>query len=129
MRNSLSCSSGGIRRNLCIVVHSFLSCPLGGIHCNLHIAARSSLSYSPTGIRRTLRLRSSSVPLPSKMVPADARALRKGFLFLFVHWFNESCYVEGGEVCSVGKVTGGGGKGINWWLAIQELVLTVGGYL
>jgi hypothetical protein len=35
--------------------------------------------------------------------------LQKGLLFLFVHWFNEGCYVEGGEigeeVRSVGKIT------------------------
>jgi hypothetical protein len=43
------------------------------------------------------------------MVPADARVFERGLLFFFVHWFNEGCCVEGGEigeeVCSMGKVT------------------------
>ncbi len=61
------------------------------------------------GIRRTLLLKSSSVPLLSKTVLTDARVLQRGLLFLFVHWFNEGCCVEGGEigeeVGSVGKVS------------------------
>jgi len=44
-----------------------------------------------------------------KTISVDARVLQRGLLFLFVHWFNEGCCVEGGEigeeVCSVGKVT------------------------
>jgi hypothetical protein len=56
-----------------------------------------------------LLLKLSNVPLPSKTIQADARVLQRGLLFLFVHWFNEGCYVEGGEigeeVCFVGKVT------------------------
>ena len=48
--------------------------------------------------------------LPGKMVSANARILQKGLLFLFVHFCNEGCCVEGGEigeeVRSVGKVTG-----------------------
>jgi len=50
------------------------------------------------------------VPLLGKMVPVDAWVLQRGLLFLFVHWFNEGCCVEGGEigeeVRSVRKVTG-----------------------
>jgi hypothetical protein len=49
------------------------------------------------------------MPLPSKTIPTDAQVLQRGLLFLFVHWFNERCCVEGGEigeeVCSMGKVT------------------------
>jgi hypothetical protein len=48
------------------------------------------------------------VPLPGKTVLVDAWVLQRGLLFLFVHWFNEGCCVEGGEigeeVDSVGKV-------------------------
>jgi hypothetical protein len=61
------------------------------------------------GIRRTLLLKSSSVPLLGKTVLTDTRVLQRGLLFLFVHWFNEGCCVEGGEigeeVDSVGKVS------------------------
>jgi hypothetical protein len=85
------------------------SCPPAGIRSNLRITTRSSVSCPPVGIYRTLLLRSSSVPLPSKTIPTDARVLQRGLLFLFVHWFNESCCVEGGEigeeVCSMEKVT------------------------
>ncbi len=95
--------------NLHIVVRSSLSCPPGGIRCNPGIVARSSLSCSPASIRHTLFLRSSSMPLPGKTVPANGRALQRGLLFLFVHCFSENCCVEGGEigeeVCSVGKVS------------------------
>ncbi len=39
----------------------------------------------------------------------NVRILQRGLFFLFVHWFNEGCCVEGGEtgeeVCSIGKVT------------------------
>jgi hypothetical protein len=49
------------------------------------------------------------MPFPGKTVPTDARALQRGLLFLFIHWFNDSCCVEGGEigeeVRSMGKVT------------------------
>jgi hypothetical protein len=49
------------------------------------------------------------VPLPGKTVLADARVLQRGLLFLFVHWFNEGCCVEGGEIGEevdfMGKVT------------------------
>jgi len=38
------------------------------------------------------------VPLLGKMVPVDAWVLQRGLLFLFVHWFNEGCCVEGGEI-------------------------------
>jgi hypothetical protein len=76
---------------------------------NLCITTRISLSCSPVGIHCTMLLRSSNVPLPGKMVPADARVFQRGLLFLFVHWFNEGCYVEGGEIGEevrfVGKVT------------------------
>jgi hypothetical protein len=46
------------------------------------------------------------MPLLGKTISTDARVL----LFLFIHWFNEGCCVEGGgeigeEVRSVGKVT------------------------
>jgi hypothetical protein len=78
--------------NLCIATCSSLNCPLAGIHHNLRIVTHSSLSYPPIGIHRTLFLRSSSVPLPGKTVLMDMR----GLLFLFVHWFNEGCCVEGG---------------------------------
>jgi hypothetical protein len=48
------------------------------------------------------------MPFLGKTVLANARALQRGLLFLFVHWFNESCCVEGGEigeeVHSVGKI-------------------------
>jgi len=48
------------------------------------------------------------VPVPGKMVLVDVWVLQRGLLFLFVHWFNEGCCVEGGEigeeVHSVGKV-------------------------
>ncbi len=54
-------------------------------------------------------LKIGSVPLPSKTVQADARVLQRSLLFLFVHWFNEGCSLEGGEigevVRSVGKIT------------------------
>jgi hypothetical protein len=47
--------------------------------------------------------------VPGKTVQVDARVLQRGLLFLFVHWFNEGCSLEGGEigevVRSVGKVT------------------------
>jgi len=56
------------------------------------------MSCLPVGIYRTLLLKSNSVPLPSKTIPTDARVLQKGLLFLFVHWFNESFYVEGEEI-------------------------------
>jgi len=43
------------------------------------------------------------------MVPVDAQVLQRGLIFLFIHWFNEGCCVEGGEigeeVRSMGKVT------------------------
>ncbi len=95
--------------NLCIVAGNSLSCSPAGIRCNLRIVVHSFLSYPPAGICRTLLLRSSNVPLSSKMVPADARVFERGLLFFFVHWFNEGCCVEGGEigeeVCSMGKVT------------------------
>jgi hypothetical protein len=43
------------------------------------------------------------------MVPVDTQVLQRGLLFLFIHWFNEDCYVERGEIGekarSVGKVT------------------------
>ncbi len=49
------------------------------------------------------------MPFLGKTVSADMRVLQRGLLFLFVHWFNEGCCVEGGEideeVRSVGKVT------------------------
>jgi hypothetical protein len=46
------------------------------------------------------------MPLSSKTISTDMR----GLLFLFVHWFDESCCVEregeiGEEVRSMGKVT------------------------
>ncbi len=96
--SSLSCLPAGIRRNLRIVVRSSLSCPLAGIRRNLHIAAHSSLSSSPVGIRCTLLFRSSSMLLPGKTILADAWVFQRGLLFLFVHWFNEGCCVEGGEI-------------------------------
>jgi hypothetical protein len=40
----------------------------------------------------------SNMPLPSKTVPANTRVLQRGLLFFFVHWFNEGCCVEGGEI-------------------------------
>jgi len=95
--------------NLRIAAHSSLSCPPAGIHCNLHITAHTFLNCPPTGIRHTLLLRSNNMPLPSKIVPVDVRILQRGLLFLFVHWFNEGCCVEGREigekVCFVRKVT------------------------
>jgi hypothetical protein len=76
---------------------------------NLRIVVRSSLSYPLVGIHRTLLLKSSNMPLLGKTVPVDVRVVQRGLLFLFVHWFNEGCCVEGGEigeeVRSVGKVT------------------------
>jgi hypothetical protein len=49
------------------------------------------------------------VPLPGKTIPVDTWVLERGLLFLFVHWFNEGCCVERGEigeeVRSVRKVT------------------------
>ncbi len=49
------------------------------------------------------------MPLLGKTVRADAQVLQRGLLFFFVHWFNEGCSLEGGEigemVRSVGKVT------------------------
>jgi hypothetical protein len=43
------------------------------------------------------------------MIPTNTWVLQKGLLFLFVHWFNDGCCVEGEEigeeVRSVGKVT------------------------
>ncbi len=49
------------------------------------------------------------MPLQGKTVSTDTRVLQRGFFFLFVHWFNEGCCVEGGEigeeVRSMGKVT------------------------
>jgi hypothetical protein len=112
--SSLSCSSLCIRRNLCIAARSSLSYPLVSICCNLRIitrislnsppigirhnlriATRNSLSYPSANIRCTLLLRLSSMPLLGKMVPTDARVLQKGLFFLFVHWFNEDCSVEG----------------------------------
>jgi hypothetical protein len=49
------------------------------------------------------------MPFLGKMVSTDAWVLQRGLLFLFVHWFNEGCCVEGGEigeeVHSMGKVT------------------------
>ncbi len=83
--------------NLSIIAHSSLSCPHANIHYNLHIVARNYLSCPLTGIRRTLLLKSSNVPLPGKTVPMDTRVLQRGLLFLFVHWFNEGCCVEGGR--------------------------------
>jgi len=38
------------------------------------------------------------MPLPGKTVLADARVLQRDLLFLFVHWFNEGCCVEGREI-------------------------------
>jgi hypothetical protein len=52
------------------------------------------LSYELAGIRRTLLLKSNSVPLLGKTVPANVWVLQRGLLFLFVHCFNEGCYVE-----------------------------------
>ncbi len=102
-------TSNIFQSNLRIIVHNFLSCPQANIHCNLHIIARSFLSCPPTSIRHTLLLRSNNVLLPSKTIPMDTRVLQRGLLFLFVHWFNEGCCVEGGEigeeVHSMGKVT------------------------
>jgi hypothetical protein len=44
------------------------------------------------------------------MVLMDVWVLQRGLLFLFVHWFNEGCCVEGGEISEevrfVRKVTG-----------------------
>jgi hypothetical protein len=71
-------------------------CPPAGIRSNLRITTHSSMSCPPVSICRTLLLRSSSVPLLSKTISTDAQVLQRGLLFLFVHWFNESCYVEGG---------------------------------
>jgi hypothetical protein len=92
-----------------IVAPSSLSCPLAGIRCNLCIATRTSLSCPLAGIRRTLLFGSNNVPLQGKTIPTDAQVLQRGLLFLFVHWFNEGCCVEGGEigeeVRSMGKVT------------------------
>jgi hypothetical protein len=96
--NSLSCLPTGIHHNLCIVARNFLSCPSTGILRNLRIVAHNSLSYPPVGIRRTLVLKSNNMPFPSKMVLADMWVLQKGLLFLFVHWFNEGCCVERGEI-------------------------------
>ncbi len=49
------------------------------------------------------------MPLSRKTVPADTQVVQWCLIFLFVHWFNEGCCVEGGEigeeVRSVGKVT------------------------
>jgi hypothetical protein len=84
--------------NLRIAMCSSLTCPLAGICHNLRIAACTSLSCPPAGIHRTLLFRSSNVPLPGKTVPADTRVLQRGLLFLFVHWLNEGCCVEGGEL-------------------------------
>jgi hypothetical protein len=36
--------------------------------------------------------------LPGKTILADAWVFQRGLLFLFVHWFNEGCCVEGGEI-------------------------------
>jgi hypothetical protein len=67
------------------------------------------MNYPPVGIHHTLLLRLNIVPLPSKTVPTDTQVFQRGLLFLFVHWFNEGCCVEGGEigeeVHSMGKVT------------------------
>ncbi len=95
--------------NLRIAARSSLSCPPAGIHCNLHITAHTFLNCPPAGIRHMLLLRSNNVPFLSKIVPVDAWILQRGLLFLFVHWFNEGCCVEGKEigekVCFVRKVT------------------------
>jgi hypothetical protein len=56
------------------------------------------------------------------MVSTDARVLQRGLLFLVVHWFNEGCCVEGGEIGEevrfVGKVTketkGIPSSSVNW---------------
>jgi hypothetical protein len=57
-----------------------------------------------------LLLRSNNMHLSGKMILANTRVFQRGFLFLLVHWFNEGCCVEGGEigeeVYSVGKVIG-----------------------
>ncbi len=49
------------------------------------------------------------MPLLRKTVPTDTQVVQWCLLSLFVHWFNEGCCVEGGEigeeVRSVGKVT------------------------
>ncbi len=48
------------------------------------------------------------MPFLGKTVPVDVRVLQKGLFFLFIHWFNEGCCVEGGEIGEevhfVGKV-------------------------
>jgi hypothetical protein len=38
------------------------------------------------------------MPFPGKIVSVDVWVFQGGLLFLFVHWFNEGCYVEGGEI-------------------------------
>jgi hypothetical protein len=38
------------------------------------------------------------VPLLGKTIPTNAQVLERGLLFLFIHWFNEGCCVEGGEI-------------------------------
>jgi hypothetical protein len=84
--------------NTCIIIQS-----------NLRIATRSSLNCPPASIHRTLLFRLSNVPFLGKTVLADAQVIQRGLLFLFVHWFNEGCCVEGGEIGEevrfVGKVT------------------------
>ncbi len=109
VRNSLSCPPAGIRRNLRVVSCSSLSCPPTGICRNMCITAHSSLSCLPIGICRILLFRLNSMPISGKTVSANTRVFQRGFLFLFVHWFNEGCCVEGGEIGEevryVGKVT------------------------
>jgi len=108
---SLSCPLVRIHGNLCIATHSFLNCPLIGIRHNLRIATRNSLSYPPASIRRTLLLRSSSMPVSGKTVLTDAWVLQRGLLFLFIHWFNEGCCVEGGGDKWTGPFRGKGNQG------------------
>jgi hypothetical protein len=64
----------------------------------MRIVVHSSLNYLPAGICRTLLFRPSSVLFLGKTIPADTWIFQRGLLFLFVHWFNEGCCVEGGEI-------------------------------
>jgi hypothetical protein len=93
--SSLSCPSISIRRNLCIATHSSLNYSPAGIWCNLRIVVWTSLSCPLISICHTLLLKSNNMPLPSKTLLADTQVLQRGLLFLFVHWFNEGCCVEG----------------------------------
>jgi hypothetical protein len=80
----------GMQKRLGVSTHS-------NFQSNLRIVTHSSLNCPSASIRNKLLFKSNSVFLPAKAIPTNTRVLQRGLLFLFIHWFNEGCCVEGGE--------------------------------